>query len=154
MFTRVSYFNESQPLLVTLGELRTLFRPNTPLWTHLYSGEDNYASIPSKAAMSAGTQVQDATTYLGATPHDPYVSQFSDFFTKYSFSDQWRSHKAHGMYADGSTTNGTTFGAWLVHNTVDTYYGGPLHSDFMVDGIVVSTSSLPVRNQGIPRGDN
>jgi rhamnogalacturonan endolyase len=138
MFTRASYFNASRPFLITLGELRTLFRPNTPMWTHLYSGEGNFASIPSKAAVSAGTEIQDATTYLGATPNDSYVREFSDFFTKYSFSDQWRSHKAHGMYADGSTTNGTTFGAWLVHNTVDTYYGGPLHSDFMVDGIVVS----------------
>lgn len=154
MFTRAFYFNESQPLLVTLGELRTLFRPDTPMWTHLYSGEGNYASIPSKAAMYTGKAVQDATTYLGATPHDPYVSQFSDFFTKYSFSDQWRSHKAHGMYADGSTTNGTTFGAWLVHNTVDTYYGGPLHSDFMVDGIVVSPSTLLTPKCEVPGSDD
>jgi rhamnogalacturonan endolyase len=138
MFTRASYFNTSQPFLITLGELRTLFRPNTPLWTHLYSGEGNFASIPSKAAVAAESIAQDATWSLAATPNDSYVTQFSDFFTKYSFSEQWRNHKAHGMYADGSTSNGTAYGAWLVHNTVETYYGGPLHSDFMVDGIVVS----------------
>lgn len=32
----------------------------------------------------------------------------------------WRDHKAHGLYADGSTSNGTTYGAWLVMNTRDT----------------------------------
>lgn len=41
------------------------------------------------------------------------------------------------MWADGSgSANGTTYGAWLVHNTVETYFGGPLHSDLVVDGIV------------------
>lgn len=58
------------------------------------------------------------------------------------------------MYADGSTSNGVSFGAWLVMNnkvgfylrTVtlvikanyfnkETYFGGPLHSDLTVDGI-------------------
>jgi hypothetical protein len=33
-------------------------------------------------------------------------------------------------------SNGSTFGAWLVMNTKDTYFGGPLHSDLIVDGIV------------------
>jgi len=47
-----------------------------------------------------------------------------------------RDHKAHGMYADGSGSNGSTFGAWLVHNTVETYFNGPVHSDLVVDGIV------------------
>jgi hypothetical protein len=41
------------------------------------------------------------------------------------------------MYGDGSKSkNGSTFGAWLVMNTVDTYFGGPTHSDLTVDGIV------------------
>lgn len=53
------------------------------------------------------------------------------------FQDTWRKHKSHGMWADGSgSANGTTYGAWLVHNTVETYFGGPLHSDLVVDGIV------------------
>lgn len=53
------------------------------------------------------------------------------------FQDTWRKHKSHGMWADGSGgANGTTYGAWLVHNTVETYFGGPLHSDLVVDGIV------------------
>ena len=53
------------------------------------------------------------------------------------FQDTWREHKSHGMWADGSgSANGTTYGAWLVHNTVETYFGGPLHSDLVVDGIV------------------
>jgi rhamnogalacturonan endolyase len=80
--------------------------------------------------------VQDATWYL-PNKEDPYVEEVGDYFTKYTFQDTWRDHKAHGMYADGSaSTDGSSYGAWLVHNTVDTYFGGPLHSDLVVDGIV------------------
>lgn len=40
-------------------------------------------------------------------------------------------------FADGTqTSDNSTYGAWLVMNTKDTYFGGPLHSDLMVDGIV------------------
>jgi hypothetical protein len=40
-------------------------------------------------------------------------------------------------FADGSKTeNGDAYGAWLVMNTKDTYFGGPLHSDLVVDGIL------------------
>ncbi|KAH7040580.1 rhamnogalacturonate lyase [Microdochium trichocladiopsis] len=137
MFSRLTYFNESKPLLRDLGELRTLFRPNTDLWTHMSSSEGNWASLPSKRAFAEAVTVQDATTYLGRTTSDGYVQEYSDFFTKYTFSELWRDHDVHGQYADGSTTaDGSTFGAWLVHNTRETYYGGPLHSDLVVDGIV------------------
>lgn len=52
-------------------------------------------------------------------------------------SDTWQDHKVHGLFADGTySDDGSTFGAWLVMNTVDTYFGGPLHSDLTVDGIV------------------
>ncbi|KAM0332556.1 hypothetical protein ACHAQA_002840 [Verticillium albo-atrum] len=153
MFTRATYFNETTPALRTIGELRTLFRPNTPLWTHMYSGEGN-----SAPRSPSGATVQDATTYVGNLTA-PYVDQYSDFFTKYSFSDQWRNHKAHGMYSDGTTTQGNqTYGAWLVHNTVETYYGGPLHSDIMVDNIVYNYiisshhgARTPMLNNGFDR---
>ena len=40
-------------------------------------------------------------------------------------------------FADGSKTeDGDAYGAWLVMNTKDTYFGGPLHSDLVVDGIL------------------
>lgn len=40
-------------------------------------------------------------------------------------------------FADGSKTeDGDAYGAWLVMNTKDTYFGGPLHSDLTVDGIL------------------
>ncbi|KAI1310900.1 rhamnogalacturonate lyase [Xylaria venustula] len=137
LFTRVTYFNASTPYLRDLGELRTLFRPNTELWTHLSGSDDNYAPIPSTEAYANEVVVQDATWYLGDTPEDAYVQQYSDYFTKYTFSELWRDHKVHGQYADGTTSSdGNTYGAWLVHNTRETYYGGPLHYDLMVDGIV------------------
>jgi rhamnogalacturonan endolyase len=136
-FSRVTYFNESTPFLRGLGEMRTLFRPNTDLWTHFSTSDGNFGPLPSDAAFDAALTVQDATSYLGNTPDDGYVAQYSDYFTKYSLAESWRAHDVHGQYSDGSTSgDGSTFGAWLVHNTVESYYGGPLHSDLVVDGIV------------------
>ncbi|OTB09615.1 polysaccharide lyase family 4 protein [Hypoxylon sp. CI-4A] len=137
LFSRVTYFNERTPFLRGLGELRTLFRPNTPLWTHLSSSDSNWAPFPSADANRRAVTVQDATTYLGDATNDEYVKQYSDYFTKYAFSEVWRNHDVHGQYSDGSTSSdGNTYGAWLVLNTKETYYGGPLHSDLIVDGIV------------------
>lgn len=79
---------------------------------------------------------QDATWRLPRA-NSSYVKEVGDYFTKYTFQDTWRDHKAHGMYADGTgASNGSTYGAWLVHNTVETYHNGPVHSDLVVDGIV------------------
>ncbi len=44
--------------------------------------------------------VQDATWYRQLYPA-PYVEQFADYFTKYTFSDEWR-RKVHGIFGDGS----------------------------------------------------
>lgn len=136
-FSRVTYFNASQPFLRGLGEMRTLFRPNTKLWTHFSTSDSNHGPMPSSEAYSKAVTVQDATSYMGNTPDDPYVKEYSDYFTKYTLAESWRAHDVHGHYADGSQSNdGSTFGAWLVHNTRESYYGGPLHSDLVVDGIV------------------
>ncbi|KAF6843841.1 rhamnogalacturonate lyase C [Colletotrichum musicola] len=136
-FSRLTYFNASKPLLRDLGEMRTLFRPNTALWTHFSTSDDNFGPLPAAETFSRALTVQDATTYVGDVTEDPYTQQYSDYFTKYSLSESWRNHAAHGQFSDGSTSaDGSTFGAWLVHNTVETYYGGPLHSDLVVDGIV------------------
>ncbi len=136
-FSRLAYYNKTTPFLRNLQEFRTLFRPNTPLWTHLITNEKQYAPLPSKNAISKQVVVQDATWYLGNTPEDAYVQQEADYFTKYTFQDDWRNHDVHGMYSDGSTSaDNSTYGSWLVMNTKDTYFGGPLHSDLIVDGIV------------------
>lgn len=82
LFTRVAYYNAATPYLRGLGELRTLFRPNTDLYTHLSGSDDNWAPIASQEAFSRGTTVQDATTFLGNSTSDPYVQEYSDYFTK------------------------------------------------------------------------
>jgi len=51
-------------------------------------------------------------------------------------SETYRDHTVHGILADGSTSNGSTFGAWMVYNSKDTFLGGPTYSDLTVDGIV------------------
>ncbi|KAF9878370.1 rhamnogalacturonate lyase C [Colletotrichum karsti] len=136
-FSRLTYFNTTLPRLRDLGELRTLFRPNTPLWTHFSTSDGNLGPLPLADTFSKALTVQDATTYVGDVTSDPYTQQYSDYFTKYTLSESWRNHDVHGQFSDGSTSvDGSTFGAWLVHNTRETYYGGPLHSDLVVDGIV------------------
>lgn len=107
------------------------------MWTHISTNEKINAPLPSSDTLKNSKTVQDATWYIGNYTSAPYVEQFADYFTKYTFSDEWRDHKVHGMYGDGSKSkDGSTFGAWLVMNTVDTYFGGPTHSDLTVDGIV------------------
>ncbi|KAH7305894.1 family 4 polysaccharide lyase [Stachybotrys elegans] len=136
-FSRVTYFNASAPFLRDLGEMRLLFRPNTPLWTHFSTSANNYGPLPLSGSTGRGVSVQDATWYIGNVANDPYTQQYSDYFTKYSLAESWRDHDVHGQFSDGSTSSdGRTYGAWLVHNTRETYYGGPLHSDLVVDGIV------------------
>ncbi|KAI5919859.1 rhamnogalacturonate lyase [Camillea tinctor] len=136
-FSRLAYYNDATPFLRNLQEFRTLFRPNSDIWTHLLTNEIQYAPLPSDDAVAAEVVVQDATWYLGNTPDDAYVQQEADYFTKYTFQDTWRNHDVHGMYADGSqVSDNSTFGAWMVMNSKETYFGGPLHSDLMVDGIV------------------
>lgn len=140
-FSRIAYHNASNPFLRNLQEFRTLFRPNTKLWTDLITNDELAAPapIPNPATgnLTRASTVQDATWYIGNRTNDPYVEQFADYFTKYTFATDWRDHTVHGLYGNGSySKDNSTFGAWLVMNTKDTYYGGPTHSDLVVDGIV------------------
>lgn len=154
MFSRLAYYNETTPFLRNLQEFRTLFRPNTQLWTHLTSSELQTAPLPSKNAVSKQVVVQDATWRFNNTPDDAYYTQFSEYFTKYTFSNQWRDNDVHGLYGDGTNSNGSTYGAWLVMNTKDTYYGGPLHSDLTVDGIVYNYIVSNHHGEGTPNITN
>ncbi|KAG9659379.1 rhamnogalacturonate lyase, partial [Aureobasidium melanogenum] len=150
-FSRLAYHNETKPFLRNLQEFRTLFRPTTPLWTHLSTNEKINAPLPSSDTLKYSRTVQDATWYIGNYTQAPYVEQFADYFTKYTFSDEWRDHKVHGIFGDGSNSkDGSTFGAWLVMNTVDTYFGGPTHSDLTVDGIVYNYISSNHHGDNVP----
>lgn len=148
-FSRLTYHNKTTPFLRNLQEFRTLFRPNhSPnLFTHFVTNENFAAPRPDTGGQIT---VQDATWYLPNKSH-PYVKGVADYFTKYTFQDTWRDHKAHGMYADGSGSDeGSTFGAWLVHNTVETYFDGPIHSDLVVDGIVYNYMVSNHHGDGTP----
>ncbi|CAK4022995.1 polysaccharide lyase family 4 [Lecanosticta acicola] len=137
-FSRLAYHNSSTRFVRNLSEFRTLFRPNTRLWTHLSTNEKTFAPLPdhnpATGDLEDAVKVQDATWYL-RNRSDPYVQGMSDYFTKYTFSDSWRDHRVHGLFGSNGTT-AATFGAWFVMNTRDTYFGGPLHSDLTVDGFV------------------
>lgn len=86
-FSRLTYHNETTPFLRNLQEFRTLFRPNTDLWTHLTSSDVQTAPLPSKNATEEQVTVQDATWRFNKIPNDAYYTQFSEYFTKYSFSN-------------------------------------------------------------------
>lgn len=71
---------------------------------------------------------------------DPWVTETADYFTKYSMTDTYRDHDVHGLVADGTrTADNSTYGAWMVYNTKDTFYGGPTYSELTVDGLVSSS---------------
>ncbi|KAF2435084.1 galactose mutarotase-like protein [Tothia fuscella] len=137
-FSRLMYpKNNTGPTRKVLQEFRTLFRPNSPLWTHLSTNEKLSSHLPKESSLKDGKVIQDAAYDIGGVKNEPYVTEMGPYFTKYTFADVWQDHVVHGMYGDGSgTPDGTTFGAWMIMNTRDTYYGGPLHSDLTVDGIV------------------
>ncbi|KAJ7904941.1 galactose mutarotase-like protein [Mycena leptocephala] len=137
-FLRLGYHNATGPSLGALGESRTMFRPNGGPWTHIVTNSEQWAPLPSAEALSKEVSVQDATWYLGLTPNDAYVTQESDYWTKYTFADN-QTNKAHGLY--GNTSDGNAFGAWWVVNQKDTFFGGPLHIDLMVDGIAYNKQS-------------
>lgn len=148
VFARAKYSNAQTPSGGDLGEFRQLFRPSASVWTHLSSSDEMYAPLPDT---SGAPVVQDATTDLSSKKDDPYVKQMSDYFTKYMFSEDWRDQTVHGMYADGSkVADGSTFGAWLVMNTKDTYFNGPTHSDLTVDGIVYNYLVSNHHGNGVP----
>ncbi|TFY79933.1 hypothetical protein EWM64_g4079 [Hericium alpestre] len=143
-FLRLAFFNETNPVQGALGESRTMFRPNTDLWTHV-------ATHPSNRALADEIQVQDATWYIANTPNEAYVKEAStpvsltaclasvaDLVTKYTFADN-QTNKAHGLY--GVDAKNTAFGAWWVVNQKDTFFGGPNHFDLMVDGIAYNKQS-------------
>jgi rhamnogalacturonan endolyase len=147
-FSRLAYpSNKTGPTRNVLQEFRTMFRPNSPLWTHIVANNQTIAPLPMRKHLKAARFVQDATYDLTAYRDDPYVQQTSNYFTKYSFSDTFKDHEAHGLYADGTGGGqgyrnvtwfgkNDTWGAWLVTWNKETYYGGPLRSDLTVDGIV------------------
>ncbi|KAH8827333.1 rhamnogalacturonan lyase [Flagelloscypha sp. PMI_526] len=129
----------------------TLFRPIAGKFYYLSSNDHNWGPLPSTAAQAAFVEVQDSTYYVGNTPTDPFYLEYSDYFSKYNFmskhltvgtylmyrytfADSYRDSKAFGQFTNNS---GTMVGAWLVQNTKDTYYGGPIHSDLLVDHVAV-----------------
>lgn len=152
-FARVQYpDNPAGPTRQTLQEFRTLFRPNSDLWTHLSVNDELAVPRPRQSTLDKAKVVQDATWDLSAVKNDPFVTEFSDYFTKYSFADALDKHTVHGMFGRSEATRQTrvddlnekrqtkstegTWGAWLVLNSKDTFYGGPRHTDLTVDGIV------------------
>ncbi|KAK8844836.1 hypothetical protein IAR55_006686 [Kwoniella newhampshirensis] len=112
-FTRMQFHNGTADVnLGNLQEFRQVISPNTDVWTHLVTNKQQYGHLPSRAATGNQTTVQDATWYFNITEGD---------------------HPAHGFYADGTASNGTTLGFWTVFNSLEGYTGGPLRSDLVVD---------------------
>ena len=135
-FGRVAYTEPRGPTRAVVQEFRTLFAPNSPLWSHLVTNEHTIAPIPNRENLANASFVQDATKDLRPFPDDPYVKETNGYFTKYSFADEWKDHELHGLYGDGKAAGNGTWGAWMVQWNRETYYGGPIRQDLTVDGII------------------
>lgn len=57
-FSRLAYHSKTTPFLRNLQEFRTLFRPNSNIWTHLATNGLQYAPLPSKKAQGSQVVVQ------------------------------------------------------------------------------------------------
>jgi rhamnogalacturonan endolyase len=135
-FGRVAYTEPRGPTRKAVQEFRTLFAPNSPLWTHLVTNEKTIAPMPRRENLKNAAFVQDATKDLRPFPDDPFVKDTNGYFTKYSFADEWKDHELHGLYGDGKTVGNGSWGAWMVQWNRETYYGGPIRQDLTVDGII------------------
>ncbi|WVR07316.1 hypothetical protein IAU60_004357 [Kwoniella sp. DSM 27419] len=130
-FTRMQFDNGTSDVnLGNLQEFRQVISPNTPIWTHLVTNDQQYGHLPSKAAIGNET---------------------SDYFTKYEWADLYGDHRAHGFYADGSGSNGTQLGFWQVFNNLEGYTGGPLRSDLVVDTNIYNCASTINITSGFDR---
>ncbi len=77
--------------------------------------------------------IKSLTIRLG----DPYVANVADYYTKYTMHAIYRDHLVHGLFADGTETpDNTTYGAFTIYNTKDTFFGGPTYADLVVDGLM------------------
>lgn len=133
-FTRLQFDNGTEGIdLGNLQEFRQVISPNSDIWTHLVTNDVQYGHLPSDEATGNQTTVQDATWYYNITEGNPYKTESSDYFTKYEWADLYGDHFAHGFYADGTASNGSTLGFWTVFNNLEGYTGGPLRSDLVVD---------------------
>lgn len=60
-FVRIAYHNSSDAIgRGELGEVRTMFRPNSAIWTTLVTNKEQWAPIPGAQAVANEVQVQDA----------------------------------------------------------------------------------------------
>ncbi|WVQ83761.1 hypothetical protein IAT38_005905 [Cryptococcus sp. DSM 104549] len=133
-FTRHQFDNGTEGIdLGNMQEFRQVISPNADIWTHLVTNSQQWGHLPSREATGNQTTVQDATWYYNISEGNPYKTESSDYFTKYEWADLYGDHLAHGFYADGTASNGTTLGFWTVFNNLEGYTGGPLRSDLVVD---------------------
>ena len=86
---------------------------------------------------------------------DPYVENVADYYTKYTMSAIYRDHLVHGLFADGTETpDNTTYGAWTIYNTKDTFFGGPTYVDLVVDGLMYNYVISNHYGNGVPNITN
>lgn len=57
---------------------------------------ETHPAIDDVGYLGVATAVQDATGYIANRTNDPWVEQVADYFTKYTMSDTYRDHVAHG----------------------------------------------------------
>lgn len=65
------------------------------------------------------------------------MDNVADYYTKYAMSATYRDHLVPGVFADGTEMpDNTTYGAWTIYNTRDTFFGGPTYTNLVIDGLL------------------
>ena len=101
----------------SLVQTRMAMRGDPALFDHHSVTDTRFGIMPTPAELTAGTDVQDATTRLN--PGTAYEAETGkDVYTKYDWSLDNESKEVIGFYGD-------TVGAWLVQPHLESQTGGP-----------------------------
>lgn len=100
--------------LGTVGEFRTVYRPDGNIFNHGYTNAKS-ESFPTLSDIKNGTKLQDETWQL---PN-------GKIYTKYNWADYQADNKFYGVY-------GNNYGLWIIPASNEYYSSGPMRQELMV----------------------
>jgi hypothetical protein len=138
LYSYVVANHSSSAASANMGQVQYVYRINTTDFVNTYSvnsGLNNLGAtsivLPSQADMwttDPGRAVENAAVDLHGFSLPSGFGR--EFFTKYDYSSYEYLHQAHGVY-------GSTFGAWTIVPSTESYIGGPMKQNLIFTGNVL-----------------